>query len=85
MPSDREISLIGYTIEEAAQALRMHHTTVRSLVTSGKIRAVKGGKSWLIHPDSIAEWMRTGDPLDKPPKPIPEWAKNWGRHTDEEE
>ena len=60
MPSDREIPTIGYTIEEAAQALRMHHTTVRELVTSGKIKAVKGGKSWLVHPDAIAEWMKNG-------------------------
>lgn len=60
MPSDREIPTIGYTIEEAAQALRMHHTTVRALVTSGKIKAVKGGKSWLVHPDAIAEWMKNG-------------------------
>lgn len=60
MSNDKEIPSIGYTIEEAAQALRMHHTTVRSLVTSGKIKAVKGGKSWLIHPDAIAEWMKAG-------------------------
>ena len=60
MPNDREIPTIGYTIEEAAQALRMHHTTVRALVTSGKIKAVKGGKSWLVHPDAIAEWMKNG-------------------------
>ena len=65
MSSNREISLIGYTIEEAAQALRMHHTTVRSLVTSGKIKAVKGGKSWLIHPDAISEWMKAGTPDPK--------------------
>ena len=60
MPSDREIPTIGYTIEEAAQALRMHHTTVRALVTSGKIKAVKGGKSLLVHPDAIAECMKNG-------------------------
>ena len=60
MPSDREIPTIGYRSEEAAQALRMHHTTVRALVTSGKIKAVKGGKSWLVHPDAIAEWMKNG-------------------------
>lgn len=62
MPDDREIPPIGYTIEEAAQALRMHPKTVRSLVTSGTIKAVKGGKSWLIHPDAIAEWMKAGTP-----------------------
>lgn len=62
MSNDREIPPIGYTIEEAAQALRMHHTTVRALVTSGKIKAVKGGKAWLIHPDAIAEWMKAGTP-----------------------
>jgi excisionase family DNA binding protein len=38
----------------------MHHKTVRNLVTSGKIKAVKGGKAWLIHPDAIAEWMKAG-------------------------
>ena len=65
MSSDREIPTIGYTIEETAKALRMHHTTVRTLVTSGKIKAVKGGKSWLIHPDAIAEWMKAGSPDPK--------------------
>jgi excisionase family DNA binding protein len=65
MPSDREITPIGYTIEEAAQALRMHHATVRALVTSGKIKAVKGGKAWLIHPDAIAEWMKAGTTATK--------------------
>lgn len=60
MPTTKEIPTIGYTIEEAAQALRMHHTTLRALVTSGKIKAVKAGKSWLVHPDAIAEWMKSG-------------------------
>ena len=62
MSNDREIPLIGYTIEEAAQALRIHPATVRSLVASGKIKAVKGGKAWLIHPDAIEAWMRAGTP-----------------------
>ena len=62
MSDSREVPTIGYTIEEAAQSLRMHPKTVRSLVTSGKIKAVKGGKSWLIHPDAIAEWMKAGTP-----------------------
>ena len=65
MSDGREVPVIGYTIEEAAQALRMHPKTVRSLVTSGKIKAVKGGKSWLIHPDAIAEWMKAGTPDPK--------------------
>ena len=65
MPKDREIPLIGYTIDEAAQALRIHPATVRSLVASGKIKAVKGGKAWLIHPDSIEEWMKAGSPDPK--------------------
>ena len=65
MSDGREVPTIGYTIEEAAQSLRMHPKTVRSLVTSGKIKAVKGGKSWLIHPDAIAEWMKAGTPDPK--------------------
>lgn len=65
MSDDREIPVIGYTIEEAAQALRVHPKTVRSLVTSGKIKAVKGGKAWLIHPYAIAEWMKAGTPDPK--------------------
>lgn len=65
MPNDRSIPLIGYTIEEAAQALRIHPATVRSLVAGGKIKAVKGGKSWLIHPDSIEGWMKAGTPDPK--------------------
>ena len=65
MPSDSQIPTIGYTIEEAAQALRMHPKTVRALVTGGEIKAVKAGKAWLIHPDAIAEWMKAGTNLPK--------------------
>lgn len=82
MPKENEIPTIGYTIEEAAQALRVHHSTVRTLVTSGEIKAVKAGKSWLIHPDAIREWMMAGTP--KNTKSISGPQKGWFKSANKE-
>lgn len=56
------IQYIGLTLEEAAKALRVDSRTMRTLIQAGKVKAVKAGKGWRIHPDAIAEWMKAGTP-----------------------
>ena len=53
---------IGLTLDEAAKALRVDSRTMRALIQTGKVNAVKAGKGWRIHPDAIAEWMKAGTP-----------------------
>lgn len=56
------IQYIGLTLDEAAKALRVDSRTMRTLIQAGKVKAVKAGKGWRIHPDAIAEWMKGGTP-----------------------
>lgn len=57
---ERDIPLIGYTVEEAAIALRIHPQTISRLFREGVIPAKKTGKGWLVHPDALEEWLKTG-------------------------
>ena len=59
------IQYIGLTLDEAAKALRVDLRTMRAWVQAGKVKAVKAGKGWRIHPDAIAEWMKAGTPDPK--------------------
>lgn len=57
---NREIPTIGYTLEEAAAALRIHPQTLAKVLRKGEIRARKIGKGWLIHPGALEEWIKEG-------------------------
>ena len=57
---NREIPFIGYTLEEAATALRIHPQTLAKILRKGGIRARKIGKGWLIHPTALEEWLQEG-------------------------
>ena len=42
-----------YTIEEVAQMLKVHHTTIRRAIKNGRLKAFKIGKKWLISRDTL--------------------------------
>jgi excisionase family DNA binding protein len=46
------------TIEEAAEYLRFHPSTVYRLARQGAIPAVKVGKQWRIHRPTLDDWVR---------------------------
>jgi excisionase family DNA binding protein len=46
------------TIEEAADYLRFHPSTVYRLARQGAIPAVKVGKQWRIHRQTLEDWVR---------------------------
>ena len=53
------------TLEEVAQKLRLKHDTMRKWIKTGKLRAQKVGRRWLVH---ISEIDRH---LPRPPQPPP--------------
>ena len=48
---------IGMTLEEAADALRVDHKTLRALIKEGSFPARKVGKGWRIDPDAVKKWL----------------------------
>ena len=62
---DRDIPLIGYTVEEAAVALRIHPQTLSRLFREGVIPARKNGRGWLVHPEALEAWLKAGSPDPK--------------------
>lgn len=61
---NREIPFIGYTLEEAAAALRIHPQTLAKFLRKGEIRARKIGKGWLIHPNALEDWIKEGGAIE---------------------
>ncbi len=50
-----------YTVEEAAQRLKMHPDTLRRQLRQGRIRSVRTGKLWRI-PESVLTAPESGAP-----------------------
>ena len=46
------------TIEEVAEYLRFHPSTVYRLVRQGVLPAVKVGKQWRVNREALEEWLR---------------------------
>ena len=46
------------TIEEVAEYLRVHPSTVYRLVRQGALPAVKIGKQWRVDRETLAQWLR---------------------------
>lgn len=46
------------TIEEVAECLRLHPSTVCRLVRCGVIPAVKVGKQWGVDSQTLEDWLR---------------------------
>ena len=49
-----------YTVEEVAQALKLHPYTIRRLSREGKIPAFKFGGQWRFDKEEIQKWMKKG-------------------------
>ena len=46
------------TIQEAAAALRMHHTTLRKAVKAGRLEGSKpDGRSYRFTPEQLQKWL----------------------------
>lgn len=46
-----------YTAEETAAILKVTRRTMYNYITSGKIKAVKAGRSWRITEEAIREFL----------------------------
>ena len=57
---DRDVPLVGYTLEEASAAMRTHPQTLARLFRQGDIPARKHGRGWLVHPDALEAWLKEG-------------------------
>jgi excisionase family DNA binding protein len=58
------------TVEEAAEYLRFHPSTVYRLARSGQLPARKVGKQWRLHRESIDRWLRSEPvPASRPAAP----------------
>ncbi len=56
--ADKEDKPTLMTVEEAAQYLRFHPSTVYRLVRLGKLPAVKVGKQWRLDRVTLEGWLR---------------------------
>lgn len=53
------------TIYEVADALGLHHKTVRGFINSGKLKAMKVGKQWRIIREDLDAFMGKASSLEK--------------------
>lgn len=58
-----EWPLIGMTLDEAADALRVHRRTVQALILKRGLPARKVGYQWRIDPDAVRAWLASGSGL----------------------
>ena len=62
MPSDNRV----YTIQELAEHLRVHPTTIYRLLRERKLPAFRVGTNWRFHAVAIEQWEQTqssGSPM----------------------
>ena len=64
--SELKIEPIGYTLAEAAQALRISERAMSALLKSGKIPAVKISNriGWRVDPQAIRDFVLSGTSVD---------------------
>ena len=53
--------LLGMTLEEAADALRVDRKTIFKAIQEGGLPARKVGVGWRIDPDAVKAWLATGN------------------------
>ena len=46
-----------YNIQQAAQVLNCHHTTIRQMCHSGEISAFKAGRAWVITEKALENYI----------------------------
>lgn len=61
MVEKAEWPLIGMTIEEAADALRVDRKTIFKAIQDGGLPARKVGVGWRISPAAVEAWLATGN------------------------
>ncbi len=49
-----------YTVQEIAEALRVHSRTAYRLVKEGKIKGIKVGSQWRIPERALLDYIETG-------------------------
>jgi len=49
----------SYTVDEVAEALKLHPYTVRRLCREGKIPCFKFGGQWRLRKDDIEQWSKS--------------------------
>lgn len=49
------------TLDEAADRLRLHRTTVRGLIDSGRLRAKKVGRTWRLTEAAVEKFLTDED------------------------
>ena len=54
--SEPQVVPVLYTVEEAAQALRMSRSVVYELIRSGQLRTVKVGRRRLVPVPAVGEY-----------------------------
>jgi excisionase family DNA binding protein len=62
------------TLEEAADYLRFHPSTVYRLARNGQLPARKIGKQWRFHREALDRWLR----LEVPAETVPAGAEAGG-------
>lgn len=53
--------IIGMTLEEAADALRVDRKTIFKAIQDSGLPARKVGVGWRIDPDAVRTWIATGN------------------------
>lgn len=58
--------LVGMTLEETAQALRIDRKTMFSLIKEQGLPARRVGKGWRIDPEALRQWLsaKDGQPVE---------------------
>lgn len=51
-----------FTIQEVAERLRIHHTTVRRMIDRGELAAFKTGRIWRVKLADIEHLMQSKKP-----------------------
>ena len=60
MVDKTEWPLIGMTLDEAAEALRVDRRTVQKAILDGGLHARKVGVGWRIDPEAVKAWLASG-------------------------
>lgn len=48
------------TIKELAEFLKVNEATIRRAIDSGKLKALKVGKSWRVEKEEVIKWLQEG-------------------------
>lgn len=50
-----------YTVEEAAELLRVHYQTIYKWLRTGELKSVRPGRKWLIPESEIQKFLERKD------------------------